>query len=227
MVLKNALLSVFVLYFSIVSCGQTKVDSVEKKQQPSSKKQSKDKMELKKENRDVITLGAGCFWCVEAVFQSLDGVDTVISGYSGGHIENPTYEEVCSKESGHAEVCRLIYDTTKISLEEILEVYWQTHDPTTLNQQGADKGPQYRSVIFYHNAQQKEIAERIKKALDASGAFEKPIVTTIEALTNFYAAEDYHQNYYKNNPNQGYCYYVIRPKMEKFEKVFKKKMKKE
>lgn len=175
--------------------------------------------------RDTITLGAGCFWCVEAVFQELKGVDKVVSGYSGGHIENPTYEEVCSKTSGHVEVCQLYYDPSVVSIDEILEVFWQTHDPTTLNRQGNDAGPQYRSVVFYHDNQQKEKAEYYKKQLDSSGAFRAPIVTAIEPFTKFYAAEDYHQNYYKSNPNQGYCTYVIQPKVEKFRKVFKDKLK--
>ncbi len=176
---------------------------------------------------DTITLGAGCFWCVEAVFQQLKGVEQVVSGYSGGHIENPTYEQVCDKTTGHAEVCQLYYDPAVISIDEILEVYWQTHDPTTLNRQGNDAGPQYRSVIFYHNNTQKEKAEYYKTQLDGSGAFRAPIVTTIEPFTNFYAAENYHQNYYRNNPNQGYCTYVIQPKVEKFRKVFKDKLKKD
>lgn len=175
---------------------------------------------------DTITLGAGCFWCVEAVFQELKGVDKVVSGYSGGDVENPTYEQVCDKTTGHAEVCQLYYDASVISIDEILEVYWQTHDPTTMNRQGNDAGPQYRSVIFYNNNEQKEKAEYYKKHLDSSGAFRAPIVTTIEPIKNFYAAEAYHQNYYRSNPNQGYCSYVIQPKMEKFRKVFKDKLKK-
>jgi len=176
---------------------------------------------------DTATFGAGCFWCVEAVFQRLEGVLKVTSGYSGGHVENPTYEEVCSKASGHVEVARIIYDPSKVSFDELLEVFWKTHDPTTPNQQGADVGPQYRSVIFYHNEAQKATAERYKKELDQSGAWDKPIVTTIEPLKNFYSAENYHQNYYNDNPDQMYCRYVIRPKVEKFEKVFKNKLKKD
>jgi peptide-methionine (S)-S-oxide reductase len=177
-------------------------------------------------NTDSATFGAGCFWCVEAVFQRLEGVLKVTSGYSGGHIENPTYEEVCSKRSGHVEVTRIVYDPSKISYDELLEVFWLTHDPTTPDQQGNDVGPQYRSVIFYHNEEQKQKAEHYKKELQASGAWSKPIVTAIEPLKNFYAAENYHQNYYNDNPDQMYCRYVIRPKLEKFEKVFKNKLKK-
>lgn len=183
--------------------------------------------DLSKVKTDTATFGAGCFWCVEAVFQRLNGVLAVRSGYSGGHISNPTYEQVCDKTTGHVEVCRIIYDPTKVSFDELLEVFWQTHDPTTPNQQGNDVGPQYRSVVFYHNAQQKERAEFYKKALDKSGAYKKPIVTDIEPLTNFYDAEEYHQNYYNDNMNQGYCSFVIRPKLEKFEKVFKNKLKRQ
>jgi peptide-methionine (S)-S-oxide reductase len=175
---------------------------------------------------DTITFGNGCFWCTEAIFQQLDGVLKVTSGYSGGHVENPSYEEVCEKTTGHAEVCQLVYDPSKVTLDEIFEVFWQTHDPTTLNRQGNDVGPQYRSVVFYRNEEQRQKAEYYKTALDKSGAFEKPIVTAIEPLRNFYIAEDYHQNYYKNNGNQPYCYFVIRPKLEKFDKVFKDKKKK-
>lgn len=175
---------------------------------------------------DTATLANGCFWCTEAIFQQLDGVEQVTSGYSGGTVVNPTYEEVCSKTTGHAECLNIVYDRNKISFDELLEVFWQTHDPTTLNQQGADVGPQYRSVIFYHNSEQKEKAEKYKAALDKSGAFNNTIVTAIEPFTVFYAAEAYHQDYYRNNKNQGYCQFVIRPKLEKFEKVFKDRLKK-
>lgn len=175
---------------------------------------------------DTATFGNGCFWCTEAIFQQLEGVEKVESGYSGGHVENPTYEEVCNKTTGHAEVLRIIYDPMKISFDELLEVFWQTHDPTTLNRQGNDVGPQYRSVIFYHNDEQKQKSEKYKTELDKSGAFDAPIVTAIEPLKNYYPAEEYHQNYYKNNPNQGYCYFVIKPKVDKFKKVFGNKLKK-
>lgn len=175
---------------------------------------------------DTATFGTGCFWCTEAIFQQLEGVHKVTSGYSGGHVANPTYEEVSEKTTGHAECLNIEYDPTVISFDELLEIFWQTHDPTTLNRQGADVGPQYRSVVFYHNAAQKEKAEKYKTELNKSGAFDKPIVTTLEPFTVFYPAEAYHQNYYKNNPGQGYCQIVIRPKVEKFEKVFKNKLKK-
>ncbi|MCU0336604.1 MAG: peptide-methionine (S)-S-oxide reductase MsrA [Sediminibacterium sp.] len=176
---------------------------------------------------EIADFGSGCFWCTEAIFQRLEGVYSVRSGYGGGHVENPTYEQVCDKTTGHAELVRIVYDPKKITFDELLEVFWKTHDPTTPNQQGADVGPQYRSVIFYHSAEQKEKAEKYKAALDASGAWDKPIVTTIEAFKNYYPAELYHQNYYNDNQNQGYCRYVIQPKLEKFEKVFKAKLKKQ
>ncbi len=175
---------------------------------------------------DTATLGAGCFWCVEAVFQQLDGVLKVTSGYSGGHVVNPTYEQVCSKKTGHVEVAQIIYDPEKTTFEELLQVFWKTHDPTTIDQQGNDLGPQYRSVVFYHNDEQKKISEQYKEALNKSGAWSNPIVTSIEPLKNFYVAEDYHQNYYNANLGQMYCRYVIQPKLEKFEKVFKDKLKK-
>jgi peptide-methionine (S)-S-oxide reductase len=168
---------------------------------------------------DTATLGAGCFWCVEAVFQQLDGVLKVTSGYSGGTVKNPTYEQVCSKTTGHVEVCQIVYD-------ELLEVFWKTHDPTTKDQQGNDRGPQYRSAVFYHNLEQKKLAENYKAELNKSGAWPNPVITDVEPLKNFYVAEDYHQNYYNANGDQMYCRYVIQPKLEKFEKVFKDKLKK-
>ena len=175
---------------------------------------------------DTATFGAGCFWCVEAVFQQLDGVLKVTSGYSGGHIVNPTYEQVCSKTSGHVEVAQVVYDPSKVTYEELLEVFWKTHDPTTVDQQGNDHGPQYRSAIFYHDEEQKKLATQYKELLDKSGAWSKPIVTTVEPLKNFYSAENYHQNYYTTNPDQMYCRYVIQPKVDKFQKVFKERLKK-
>jgi len=174
---------------------------------------------------DTATFGTGCFWCTEAVFQELEGVLKVISGYSGGHVANPSYEQVCEKTTGHAEVCQIIYDPSKISYDELLEVFWKTHDPTTLNRQGNDVGPQYRSVVFYHNSDQQQKATHYKEELNKTGAFSSPIVTAIEPYKNFYSAENYHQNYYNSNGSQPYCYYVIKPKLEKFEKVFKSKLK--
>jgi peptide-methionine (S)-S-oxide reductase len=197
--------------------------------------QKDNNVKTKKENNNMIssaikldtaTFGTGCFWCTEAVFQQLEAVEKVTSGYSGGHVVNPTYEEVCSKTTGHAECLNIIYDSSKISFDELLEVFWQVHDPTTLNRQGADVGTQYRSVVFYHNDQQKAKAEKYKIELNKSGAWDNPIVTTLEKFNIFYPAEEHHQNYYNNNTSEGYCQFVIRPKLEKFEKVFKNKLKK-
>lgn len=173
----------------------------------------------------IATFGSGCFWCTEAVFQQVDGVTKVESGYSGGKVKNPSYREVCSGRTGHAEVIQLTYDPSKVSFEELLEIFWGTHDPTTLNRQGADEGTQYRSVIFYHTPEQKQLAEEYKRKLDASGAFSNPIVTEISPLTNFYKAEDYHQNYYNLNGTAPYCSFVIKPKLDKFKKVFSEKLK--
>ena len=175
---------------------------------------------------DTATFGTGCFWCTEAIFQELDGVLKATSGYSGGNVENPTYKEVCEGTTGHAEVIQVVYDPSKITYDDLLKAFWQSHDPTTLNRQGNDVGPQYRSVIFYHNDEQKEKAEKYKAELDKSKAFDNPIVTEITPYSNFYVAENYHQDYYNNNGSQPYCYYVIRPKLEKFNKVFKDKLKK-
>lgn len=169
--------------------------------------------------------GEGCFWCTEAFFQRLNGVYKVESGYGGGFVENPTYEQVCDKNTGHVELARITYDPAKISYDELLEVFWKTHDPTTLDRQGNDVGPQYRSVVYYLNDEQKQKAEHYKQELDRSGAWSKPIVTVIEPYKNFYPAEQYHQNYYNDNQNQGYCRFVIAPKLEKFEKVFAGKLK--
>jgi len=173
------------------------------------------------------TFGAGCFWCVEAIFQRLDGVKSVMPGYAGGETEYPTYDQVCSGNTGHAEVCQIKYDPAKITYEELLEVFWQVHDPTTLNRQGPDVGTPYRSVILYHNESQKAIAEKSKKALEEAAVYPDPIVTEIEPLTVFYKAEAYHIDYYKNNPTQPYCNYMIKPKLEKFEKIFKDKLMKQ
>ena len=176
-------------------------------------------------NLEEATLGAGCFWCVEAVFQRLEGVTHVVSGYSNGHVNNPTYKAVCEGTTGHAEVARIQFDPSKVSFTDILEVFWNTHDPTTLNRQGNDVGTQYRSGVYYHNETQREQAEAYKAQLDASGAWSKPIVTEIVALDNYYPAENYHQNYFNNNPDQGYCAFVVRPKVEKFQAQFASKLK--
>jgi peptide-methionine (S)-S-oxide reductase len=174
---------------------------------------------------ETATFGAGCFWCVEAVFQELEGVEKVVSGYAGGSAENPTYQQVCSGTTGHAEVAQITYDPEVISYQELLDVFWRTHDPTTLNRQGADVGPQYRSVIFYHNEEQKTLAEKSKQETDASDLWPNPIVTEIQPLPKFYPAEDYHQNYSRQNPYQPYCQMVISPKMSKFRKEFQNRLK--
>ena len=173
------------------------------------------------------TLGGGCFWCTEAIYDRTEGIISVESGYSGGHVENPTYEQVCGKQTGHAEVVRIAFDTNKISYSDVLEIFWATHNPTTLNRQGNDVGPQYRSIIFYHNEEQKAIAEASLKQTDASDQWADPIVTFIEPLTNYYKAEGYHQDYFeKDGGRNPYCVYVVKPKVDKFEKNFKNRLKK-
>lgn len=205
----------FLLLFTLNSCDI---------QSKNTKTKHKDKME-NLQNYDVATFGSGCFWCSEAVFQELKGVKGVISGYSGGKRANPSYEQVCSGATGHAEVVQIYFDAKEITYKELLEVFWSTHDPTTLNRQGADIGTQYRSVIFYHNDEQKGLAEIYKSKLNSSGAFSNPIVTEISPLEKFYEAEKYHQDYYENNPNQGYCSFVITPKIDKLKKTFQDKLK--
>lgn len=180
----------------------------------------------KKANLETITLGGGCYWCVEAVYENLDGVKSVVSGFSGGKVANPTYEEVCTGETGHAEVVQITYDKNVTDINEIFKVFFTVHDPTTLNRQGADVGTQYRSVIFYKNEEQKKAAQSIIADLNKAKVYNNPIVTKVEPFKAFYKAEDYHQNYYANNKNQPYCKMVIQPKIEKFEKVFKDKLKK-
>ena len=196
----------------------------------SAKEKKMEKNDKTSENtsmgNDTITLGAGCFWCVEAIFDQLEGVISVESGYSGGSIKNPSYKEVCTGRTGHAEVCQVVYNPSVISLEELLEVFFQTHDPTTLNRQGADVGTQYRSAIFYHNEEQKKTSENIITELNKAGVWTNPIVTEVTPYQSFYVAEDYHQEYFENNQNQPYCRAVIQPKVEKFQKVFKDKIKK-
>jgi peptide-methionine (S)-S-oxide reductase len=169
---------------------------------------------------EIATFGSGCFWCTEAVFDQLKGVKSVVSGYSGGQKENPTYEQVSSGNTGHAEVIQVTYDPAEISFTDLLRVFWQTHDPTTLNRQGHDVGTQYRSAVFYHNDMQRRLAEEYKRQLDALGTFGAPVVTEITPFTKFYPAEKYHQEYFALNPGQRYCEYVIRPKVEKFRQEF-------
>jgi peptide-methionine (S)-S-oxide reductase len=174
---------------------------------------------------ELATFGAGCFWCTEAVFQNVKGVSKAVSGYAGGKVKNPTYREICTGLTGHAEVTQITFDPSKVSFEELLEVFWNTHDPTTLNRQGADEGTQYRSVVFYHTDEQRKAAENYKSQLEASKVFKNPIVTEISPLPDYYPAENYHQNYFDLNPNQSYCQYVVRPKVEKFKKQFHSKLK--
>ncbi len=167
------------------------------------------------ESIQVATFGAGCFWCIEAVFQKVSGVRSVTSGYKGGHVSNPTYREVTTGQTGHAEVVRVEFDPSEVSYEDLLAIFWQAHDPTQLNRQGADVGTQYRSVIFYHSAEQKRVAEASRDALNESGRYPRPIVTEISPASEFFMAEDYHQNYFRNNPNAPYSLFVIRPKLSK------------
>ncbi|HZJ61283.1 MAG TPA: peptide-methionine (S)-S-oxide reductase MsrA [Chitinophagaceae bacterium] len=175
---------------------------------------------------ETATFGSGCFWCTEAIFKELEGVVSVMPGYSGGQTINPTYKEVCSGETGHAECTQIVYDPAKISYDELLEVFFKVHDPTSLNRQGNDVGTQYRSVIFYHGDEQKRLAEKYKTELDRSGAYDKPIVTQIAPMEKFYPAENYHHDYYEYNKDKNpYCAVVVRPKLEKFRKVFSEKLK--
>lgn len=174
---------------------------------------------------EATTLGSGCFWCTEAVFSQLRGVEKIEPGYSGGNIENPSYEQVSTGKTGHAEVTQITFDPTVISFKEILQIFFSTHDPTSLNRQGADIGTQYRSVIFYHNDEQKAIAEQVTKEFSDEGAFDAPIVTQVEPLKAFYKAEDYHREYYKRHPEQPYCRAVIAPKIAKFRQLYLSKLK--
>ncbi len=204
-----------IIYILIVAC--------------TGKPESENSMLLKEikftDTTEMATFGNGCFWCTEAVFQALKGVSKVESGYSGGKEKNPSYREVCNGLTGHAEAIQLTYNPKVISYKELLEVFWATHDPTTLNRQGNDVGTQYRSVIFYHNEEQKQLAETYKRELDESGAYPKSIVTEISPYTEFYVAENYHQDYYKLNGEAPYCQYVIQPKMDKLKKAFSDKLK--
>jgi peptide-methionine (S)-S-oxide reductase len=216
--------SIFLCCMVVISCAQS-----DKKQK---KKMSRDAATMNEDNVDtagteVATFGTGCFWCTEAVLESLEGVKKVVSGYSGGLVANPTYEAVCTGETGHAECVEVTYDPKVISYATLLEAFFRSHDPTSLNRQGNDVGTQYRSVIFYHNDAQKKLAEQAKSELDRSHAYPKPIVTEISKAGKFYVAEDYHQNYFANNPDQGYCAFVVAPKLDKFKKVFKDKLKKD
>lgn len=206
---------IFIVLIQLASCAQNN-NSV--------KPVTKDNMTVNK-NLDTAIFGAGCFWCVEAVFQQLKGVYTVESGYSGGHIKNPTYNEVCTGNTGHAEACRITFDPAVITYTELLEVFWKTHDPTTLNRQGGDIGTQYRSVVFYHNDEQRLLAEEMKARLEEAQIWKDPLITEIVPFREFFKAEAYHQEYYFQNAAQPYCSAVITPKLEKFRKVFAGKLK--
>jgi peptide-methionine (S)-S-oxide reductase len=187
---------------------------------------NQNQTEINMNRLDTATFGAGCFWCVEAIFERVKGVEKVVSGYSGGQTVNPTYKEVTSGLTGHAEVCQLFYDPEIVTFDELLEIFWQTHDPTTLNRQGADVGTQYRSAVFWHNEAQRERAAFYKEQFNKEHVFGSPVVTEITPFTNFYKAEDYHQDYFLYNANQPYCRAVVAPKVEKFEKLFRDKLKK-
>jgi len=215
--IKKSIFFVFIL--SLFSCN-LKAEEYKEAQSLLTNNQTMDGLEL-------ATFGNGCFWCTEAIFQQLEGVTKVDSGYAGGKGKDPTYKEVCTGTTGHAEVIRIAFDPNIITYNELLEVFFSTHDPTTLNRQGADVGTQYRSAIFYHNDAQKVAAEKMIAALMVEKVFETKIVTEITPINNYFAAENYHQDYYNNNKNQGYCRAVINPKLEKFKKKFKSKLKKE
>jgi methionine-S-sulfoxide reductase len=201
------------LCFSLISCGQ-----------PMAKKF--DKVSIDSKTADTITLGGGCFWCIEAVFERMNGVLKVESGYAGGKLPQPTYEQVCTGRTGYTEVVRLVYEPSVVQLSTILQAFFTVHDPTTLNKQGADVGPQYRSVIFYHTAQQEKLAREIIESLEKEKAYSAKIVTAVEPESNYFSAEEYHQNYFDTNPDVPYCQFVVQPKVDKFEKVFKAYLKK-
>ena len=213
--MKNKVPLIMLLLIGYMSNAQIVKNKVKKMNQENVKVENKAVP-----TNSVATLAAGCFWCVEAVFQKLKGVEKVESGYMGGTLKDPSYKDVCTGQTGHAEVCQITYNPNIISFEELLEVFWKTHDPTTLNRQGGDIGTQYRSTVFYHDATQKQIAENIKNDLSQSGAYDAPIVTTFEPLSVFYKAENYHQDYFNLNGTNPYCQMVVKPKVEKFKKVF-------
>ena len=206
---------------AFAGCNQAQTQTKEVKK--NSTKKIKNSMNT---NTEVATFGGRCYWCIEAIFQRLEGVEKVESGFSGGNVKNPTYREVCTGATGHAEVIQITFDTTKISFTEVLKVFFTMHDPTTLNRPGKDVGTQYRSAVFYHNDKQKKETEEIIAELNKANAYPSPIVTEVTKFDAFYKAEDYHQDYYNQNSGEGYCRYVIQPKIEKFEKVFKDRLKK-
>src|SRR5258705_5230263 len=226
--MKTMLTLTFIGITTLISCAQRSSTTTEtimdKKNQSTGNPSSANTSAA--QNTDTATFANGCFWCTEAIFEELNGVISATSGYTGGNTENPSYKQVCTGQTGHAECLQIVYDPARISFDELLAVFWETHDPTTLNQQGADVGTQYRSGIFYHNEEQRTKAEKYKIELDKSGANDRPIVTEITAFTKFYPAENYHQQYFENNENTNpYCKIVIRPKLDKFRKVFKDKLK--
>ena len=204
----------------LTACAQNNVEESKTFQSMNNSKETSTEHKM-----ETATFGAGCFWCTEAQFQQLEGVVKVESGYSGGMVENPTYKQVCTGTTGHAEVTNIYYDPSKISYDELLAAFWVAHDPTQLNKQGNDVGTQYRSVIYYHNEEQKKKAEDYKRKLNEEKAYNSDVVTEISPFTKFYKAEDYHQNYYNDNSSQSYCVWVVQPKLDKFKKVFKDKLK--
>ena len=209
----SRLLTGFLILNTVYGCGQpSAVETIT---------QTTPMTENTSASLDTATFGSGCFWCTEAIFQMLNGVVSAESGYTGGHVENPTYRQVCTGETGHAEVVRVIFDPKVISYAQLLEAFWASHDPTTLNRQGNDVGTQYRSVIYYHNEGQQQLAVEMKARLNAEKVFPNPIVTEISPAVKFYPAENYHQEYYELNGSEPYCTFVIKPKLDKFRKVFK------
>ncbi|MCG8650759.1 MAG: peptide-methionine (S)-S-oxide reductase MsrA [Pirellulales bacterium] len=224
---RYACVLVSVFSFFLTSCNHSSANPGDQPVSDSPEVQSSDTAKQTKQvKEEVATLAGGCFWCTEAVFERMEGVNDVVSGYIGGHVVNPTYEQICGKKTGHAEAVEIYYDPTVTNYEEILKVFFKTHDPTTLNRQGNDEGPQYRSAVFYHNETQKKAAETYIKKLNQSEVYASPIVTTLESATKFYPAEEYHQDYYRRNPNAGYCQVVVRSKVAKFNSEFGDKVKK-
>lgn len=209
--LKSLLLSTLVLSSTLKGTGNMS--------------QPKNETVIPPRSKEVVTLGGGCFWCIEAIFEELEGVDRAESGYAGGWVDNPTYKEVCTGTTGHAEVVQVTFDPKVISLKEILKIFFTMHDPTTLNRQGPDVGTQYRSVIFYHSQEQKAIAEQVIEEIQTAKLWDAPIVTEIVPFKAFYKAEDYHQEYYKLNPGQAYCRIIIAPKIQKFRELYRDKLK--
>ena len=215
----STILSLFA--FSAASCQESSARKSSNVPKTKMKEKAVDSKGAPSAGHETITLGAGCFWCVEAVYQQLEGIHSVVSGYMGGHVDNPTYEQICQKNTGHIEVVQVVFDPEKITTASVLNWFWELHDPTSKDQQGADKGPQYRSAVFVHDAKQQAAVEKMIAKLDAAKEFKGQIVTTIEKYTKWYPAEDYHQEYFKLNPNAGYCQFVVGPKVAKFQKRYK------